>query len=87
MENEYKCYMKEKIGKVESKLDEILDALKGNELGNPGILPRLYACEKKVSALENFKLKITAKAALIITVISSVLSYLVTIVINYFTSK
>lgn len=80
-------YINEKIGKVETKLDEILDALKGNDLGNPGILPRLYQCEKKVSALENFKLKITSKAAIIITLASTVLGYIVTFVINYFTQK
>lgn len=74
----HECYMQEKIEQVDRKCDQILIALKGDDLGNPGILPRLARADKEISGLKNFRLKITTKAGVIISTISTILSLLVT---------
>jgi len=84
---EHECYMREKIEQIDQKLDQVLIALKGNDLGNDGIFPRLKICEKKVSTLENFKLELTTKSGLLITAIATVLSSVMAIVVNYFSKS
>jgi len=75
--------MEDKIDILTKKVDQILIAMKGNDMGTTGVIPRLDKCEKKISLLQAFK----AKTTTITTLIASTIATLVTILIAYFSKS
>lgn len=56
-ELEHKCYMENEIGEVKGFAKEILASIKGDELGNVGILPTLRNHELRLDSLEKTRLE------------------------------
>jgi hypothetical protein len=83
MKDEHKCIMEEKIDILTKKVDQILIAMKGNDMGTTGVIPRLERCEKKISILQAFKSKTTTVS----TLIASAIATIITCVIAYFSKS
>lgn len=78
--------MREKIEEMDKKLDKVLNSLQGDKIGNPGIWPMLTSHAQKILKLENFKLELTTKAGLLITLISTILSTVISFLASYFSN-
>ena len=73
----------EQIKALDRKVDEVLTALKGNDLGTVGVINRLEQCEKndikleqKISTINNNNLKSNSIAATIATAFTLIITYL-----------
>lgn len=83
MKNEHECIMEDKIDILTKKVDQILIAMKGNDMGTTGVIPRLEKCERKISLLQSFK----ATTTTVTTLVASAIATLATFLIAYFTKS
>lgn len=79
MKNEHECIMEEKIDILNKKVDQILIAMKGNDMGTTGVVPRLDKCERKIYVLEAFK----ARAITITGIITSLIATGITLLVSF----
>lgn len=77
MNSEHECFMQEKIESIEKKVDQILVALKGNDMGTTGLIPRLENCERKVTGLRRWSDNIKIYVSLISFFIASVVTLII----------
>jgi hypothetical protein len=69
--------MEDKIDILTKKVDQILIAMKGNDMGTTGVIPRLDRCEKKISILQAFKSTTTTVSTLIASAIATIITCLI----------
>jgi hypothetical protein len=69
--------MEDKIDILNKKVDQILIAMRGNDMGTTGVIPRLERCEKKISILQAFKTTTTTASTLIASAVATLITFLI----------
>lgn len=75
--HDHECTQKERLESIDKKVDQILTALKGNELGTTGVIPRLDKVERKVSILNIMRIKLVTTTSIISTIIASIVTFII----------
>jgi len=75
--------MENSMEKMDGKLDEVLHCLKGNDMGQVGLVARFKSLEDKVQAIEDSRVSEKTKAEIYMGIIKWLAGIIAALVIAY----